>query len=132
MFKKLISPQLAVNTAIVALALLALFHVLILLGVLPNSFIWGAKTTDAAEIAKLETVALIMSLFFLSFFLLKKYLMNKGNSQKVINIFMWIMFIWFTFNIIGNILSSSTIEKVIFIPVSILLSLVSFRLAIEK
>lgn len=132
MFKKLISPQLAVNTAIIILGLLALFHILILLGVLPNSFVWGAKTTDAAEIAKLETVALIMTLFFLAFFLLKKYLMNKGSSQKVINIFMWVMFIWFTFIIIGNILSSSTIEKLIFIPVSIILSLVSLRLALDK
>ena len=130
--KDLISPKLSVNTAILVLGLLALFHILILLGVLPNSFVWGAKTTDAAEIAKLETVALIMSLIFLSFFLIKKYLMNKGNSQKTINIFMWIMFIWFTFNIIGNILSSSTIEKVIFIPVSIILSLVSWRLALQK
>ena len=132
MFKNLISPQLAVKTAVIIFGLLVLFHALILLGVLPNSFVWGAKTTDAAEIAKLETVALIMSLFFLIFFLLKKYLMKNGRSQKAINIFLWIMFIWFTFNIIGNILSSSTIEKIIFIPVSIVLSLASLRLAIEK
>lgn len=132
MFKNLISPKLAVNTATTILGLLALFHILILLGVLPNTFVWGAKTTNASEIAKLETVALIMSLLFLPFFLLKKYLMNKGSSQKLINIFMWIMFIWFTFNIVGNILSLSTIEKVIFIPVSIILSLASLRLAIEK
>jgi len=130
--KNIISAKFAGNFAIALLILLVIMHALILLQILPTNFVWGAKTTDLAEINKLETIALITSLVFLSIFILKMNLLNNGKSQKVINIFIWLMFVWFTFNIVGNILSSSAVEKIIFISVSIILSLASLRLALEK
>ena len=56
----------------------------------------------------------------------------KNKSQKIINIFLWILFLWFLFNIIGNMMSASTLENMLFIPVSAILSLMSLRLALEK
>ena len=58
--------------------------------------------------------------------------MKHDKSQKIINVFLWLIFIWFLFNIIGNVLSASTLEKILFIPLSSILSLMSLRLALEK
>jgi len=130
--KKLISPIVAGNISISILILLIIMHVLIILKVLPSYFVWGGQITDDASLYKLEFIALATIIPFLLIFMIKKWSMKSNKSQKIINVFLWLIFIWFLFNIIGNALSASTLEKILFIPISSILSLMSLRLALEK
>ena len=58
--KKLISAKLAGNILLAALGVLFVFHILVLLGVLPADIVWGGQITDAqTNLVMLETVALV-------------------------------------------------------------------------
>ncbi len=53
-------------------------------------------------------------------------------NQVVIRIGLWAMFVLFFINTIGNLFSINELEKLIFTPVTLVLSLFSLRLAITK
>jgi ABC-type transport system involved in cytochrome bd biosynthesis fused ATPase/permease subunit len=53
-------------------------------------------------------------------------------SLAVIKGVLWIMFVMFFLNTIGNLFSNNDLEKTIFTPITVLLSLGCLRLAINK
>ena len=130
--KNLISFKLAGNLAVTIIVLLIIFHILLLLGIVPSDIVWGGKTTDETTILKLEIFSLITSFIFLVVIFAKLRQSINMKFRKVTNIAVWIIFGYFTLNIIGNLASGVTIEKLIFTPITIILSILLFRLAIEK
>ncbi|MCK5050313.1 MAG: hypothetical protein KAS53_01145 [Candidatus Cloacimonetes bacterium] len=130
--KNLISFKLAGKITIAIIVLLIIFHILLLLGVVPSDIVWGGKTTDEATILKLEIFSLVTSLILLGVIFAKLRQSINIKFRKVTNITVWIIFGYFTLNIIGNLASGVTLEKLIFTPITIILSLLLFRLAIEK
>ncbi len=130
--KKFISPQFAVNVSIVLLVLLLIMHILIILKILPSDFVWAGQIMDDATLFKLELIALATTALFLVVFIVKRFVLKEKKSQRFINIVLWIMFLWFLLNIVGNMQSATSIEKILFIPISAVLALMSLRLALEK
>lgn len=130
--KNLISASAAGTVVLILLAGLLLLHIFILAGVISFDLVWGGNIEYKHEMIRLEIFALVTTVLFILITSYKlKYLKYKRNS-KLINLGIWIMFIYFTLNIVGNILAKTGAERQIFIPVSILLSLFSFRLVLEK
>jgi hypothetical protein len=130
--KKLISIKLAVITLIILMSLLILYHILILIGIIPSDFVWSGRLENQEQVIQFEAVAIFTSIIVMIVITQKmKYLKQKKRS-KVINIGLWIIFAYFVFNIVGNLTSKTTLETIIFTPVSIVLSLLILRLASEK
>ena len=130
--KNLINFKLAGKITITIIVLLIIFHILLLLGVVPSDIVWGGKAPDEATIIKLEIFSLVTSLIFLAVICAKLKQSRNMKFRKVINIAVWIIFGYFLLNIVGNLASGVTIEKLIFTPITIILSILLFRLAIEK
>ena len=63
---------------------------------------------------------------------IKKKILKIKINPKVIQTALWIMVAFFIFNTIGNFLSVNEFEKLVFTPVTIILSLLSLRLALSK
>ncbi len=53
-------------------------------------------------------------------------------NQTLLKVLLWLMFAMFALNTIGNLLSKNLTEALIFTPLTLLLALFSFRLAVEK
>ena len=130
--KNLISFKLAGNLVVTIIVLLIIFHILLLLGIVSSDIVWGGKAADKATIIKLEIFSLVTSLIFLIVICAKLRQSINMKFRKVTNIAVWIIFGYFLFNIVGNLVSEVTLEKLIFTPITIILSLLLFRLAIEK
>jgi hypothetical protein len=131
--KKLISVNLAGKILIIALILLLVFHVLVITGILPSSMVWGGQIEGSApDIITLELIAIVVSLLFLVIVIAKIKAINSKGLRILINISLWFMFVYFTLNILGNITSLDTAEKMIFTPLSIIMALCALRLALEK
>ena len=130
--KKLINIKICGIMLFVLMSLLILFNVLVLVSVIPSDFVWGGRLDSRQKVVQFEAVAVVMSLIFVSVFLIKfKYLKMKKKS-KFIDIGLWIILAYFVFNILGNLTSKATLETFIFTPVSFILSLLILRLALEK
>jgi len=130
--KNLISFKLAGNLAVTIIVLLIIFHVLLLLGVVPSDIVWGGKVADEAIIIKLEIFSLVTSFIFLGIVLLRINQDKLLKFKKSINYAVIVICAYFVFNIAGNLASEVTLEKLIFTPITVILSLLLFRLAIEK
>jgi hypothetical protein len=132
--KKLISAKSAANVLLVAMGALAVFHVLILAKVLPSDIVWGGGRMGVTpnNLVALETTALVITLLFALIIAAKAGYLRVPKLKKVVHIGAWIVFAYFTLNIIGNLASSASVEKLVFTPISIVLSALALRLAIEK
>ena len=130
--KKLISFKLAGDFSIVILILLIVFHILVMAGIIPHTIVWGGRIEEGESLLKFELFGLATSLLFLFIILAKSEYLKLKKYRKIINVAVWIMFVWFLLNIVGNLFSTASPEKLIFTPISIILSILVFRLAIEK
>ena len=130
--KKLISVKLAGNISIVLMVLLIIFHILIMIGIVPHDIVWGGQIKDDVSLMKFEIFALVISFLFLVIVLVKIDYLKFRKFRKITNIAVWIIFVFFLLNTVGNLASGVTLEKLIFTPITIILSVLIFRLAIEK
>jgi hypothetical protein len=130
---KLISVKLAGNIILTILSLMVILHLLIILKILPSDFIWGGQIDNTqSNLFILEILAIGVTLVFIFFTAVKTGYIKNIKLKIFINIGIWFMFIYFLLNIFGNLASTVLLEKMIFTPVTVVLALLTFRLAIEK
>jgi len=130
--KKLISVKLAGNIVIVLMVLMIILHMLIMLRIVPYDIVWGGQIKNDASLMKLEIFALVTLFIFLAIILVKVDYLKFTKFKKITNIAVWIMFVYFLLNTVLNLASGVTLEKLIFTPITIILFVLIFRLAIEK
>jgi hypothetical protein len=131
--KKLISARLAGNILFAALGLLSIFHILVLLKVIPADIVWGGEIQGVpSNLITLETTALVVTLLFILIIAAKLGYVPAGKLSGAVNIGVWLIFVYLLLNTLGNLASGISFEKLIFAPITIVLALCAFRLAIEK
>lgn len=130
--KKLISIRLASNIVITINSIAVLMHVLILLHILPYDFVWGGQLKSEEDLILFETISIVMQILFIFIIAAKAGYVLKGKFRKTINAGIWVLFGIMVLNTIGNLASASGFETMVMTPLTILLALLVFRLAIEK
>ena len=119
--------QLIVSTANVATLLFAVVIVLQILlaaGILPVSMAWGGRQSKLT--ASLRISSIIAAILLGTFIFVIRYragLVGNGPIPAVIMVVSWIITAFMAFNTLGNLASLSTKEKVVFGPITALLTL---------
>ena len=91
--KKRISAKLAGNVLFAALGLLAIFHVLVLLRVIPADIIWGGRIQGVpSNLVTLETIALLVTLLFFVIIAAKTGYVQAGRLSGAVNLGVWLVF----------------------------------------
>ncbi|MBP7167791.1 MAG: hypothetical protein KBB64_09020 [Bacteroidia bacterium] len=97
---------------LLAVTILSLiFHLLIIIGVIPYELTWGGKLESTKEMLVFETISIVINLFFLHTLLQKGSYIRSTYSKKFIRIILWVFFILFILNTAGNIQAVTTFEK---------------------
>ena len=97
---------------LLAVTILSLiFHLLIIIGVIPYELTWGGKLESTKEMLVFETISIVINLFFLHTLLQKGSYIRSTYSRKSIRIILWVFFILFVLNTAGNIQAITTFEK---------------------
>lgn len=129
---KIISAQTAGNILLVLFGLLAAFHILILFNLLPSDIVWGGRAASSSSPGALLTVSLIFNVLFAMVVAAKIGYIDVSGLSRVIDILLWIIFAYLLLNTAGNLASSSSLEKLLFTPITIVAALLVFRLAIGR
>lgn len=79
-----------------------------------------------------EAVSISLNLLMIAIVAIYANFLKWKINQVAIQIGLWVMFVLFFINTIGNLFSINELEKLIFTPVTLLLSLFSLRLALNK
>jgi hypothetical protein len=131
--KRIISAKLAGNILLAALGLVFIFHILVLLRVLPADIVWGGQIRGVeVNLFMLEGVALLVTLVFILIVAAKTGYVQAGKLSGVVNIGVWLIFVFLLLNTLGNFASGVSFENLIAAPLTIILALCALRLAIEK
>jgi hypothetical protein len=80
----------------------------------------------------LEIVSLAVTLLFAAVIAARANFIQQGKFKRTTTIGVWLSFAYFTLDTIGNLFSLSNIESLIFTPITILLSLLTLRLALVE
>ncbi|WP_303311908.1 hypothetical protein [Hymenobacter sp. BT730] len=130
--KLLLTERFTAYALLLLIALTLMFHALIITGVIPFGIVWGGRMKDQAQMLTFETISVAINLVMLGVVAVKAGLLEVRIHPGLIKTALWIMFGLFLLNTLGNLLSKNEVEKMIFTPITLLLSLFSLRLALGK
>jgi len=119
-------------TLISLFCLISVFHVLVLLQIIPFTIVWGGRLKTESDMYVFETISLIINVCMLAVVLIKKEMIRLNMPPKMITVALWLMFLLFFINTLGNLTAIDPFEKIVFTPITMLLSLTSLILALEK
>jgi hypothetical protein len=123
--------KIALIGSISIFSLSILFHLLVIMKVIPSTIVWGGRIENQQELLKFESISIILNVFFLLILLMINTTIKVKVKPIVFRLVLCLMSALFILNTIGNLLAKSSIETMIFTPVTILLSIFSLYLALN-
>ncbi len=129
--KNLISMRFSIDALITIFSLVMIFHVLVLLGIIPFEIVWGGRLKSNEEMIPFEITSIALNAVMVIIVMMRAGLLKVKFNPIVFRVAFWCMFVLFLINTIGNIFSNNHWEQVIFTPLTLLLAVFSLRLAIE-
>lgn len=131
MIKRLISERVAANGMLVLFSLVIVFHLLVLVGIIPSDIVWGGRLQNKQEMVVFELLSIVLNVLMLTVVTIKINLLKVTVNKTIIKGIFWMMFVLFAVNTIGNLFAMSSWETTIFTPITFLLALFSLRLAVQ-
>lgn len=107
------------------------FHLLILLGIIPYSFVWGGLIENTTQMYLFEAVSLIINLLVITIVGIKSGYTKHYLPERIVKLLLWIFLILFALNTVGNLFAQSKLEMLIFTPLTFICTLLFYRMAIE-
>lgn len=122
---------LSVKLTIVILLLVTIFNLSVLLGFIPYDIVWGGRLTTYDDMIVFELVSIALNIFSGFLVMVKTGYILPGLRRSV-NVLIWILPLLNFLGILGNAASKSDTERAMFLPVAIVMFLLTLRIALEK
>lgn len=113
-------------------ALVLVYHLLIITGTIPYEATWAGRLQNEVEMLRFESITIAVNLFILLLVLIKSSYVKIKIPSTVITVFLWLFVALFSLNTVGNLLSASFWEMIIFTPMTALLAIFFWRMAVER
>ncbi|RAK69441.1 hypothetical protein [Hymenobacter edaphi] len=126
------SARFAARALLLIIALTLVFHGLVIGGVVPFQIVWGGRLTGRDELLAFEAVSVGLNLLMLAAVAAWAGLLRVQVPAGLLRAVLWLMVALFALNTVGNLLSTNQFEKLVFTPLTLLLALLSLRLALSK
>ena len=130
--KKIISESAAEKSLLALLSAIMLFHVLVIINVIPYEIIWGGRIRNRRELINLELISIIVNAIMIFVVLIRTGMVGFSIRRRWMRLLFWMMLALFLLNTLGNLVSLNQVEKFIFTPITLFLSFCSLRLALAK
>lgn len=93
------------------LGLIILFHLGVVLKLIPYDIAWGGNLKTDSEMYVFEAISIFINVSIIGLLLMKGRMIKAVIPLKVINIILWIFFALFVLNTIGNLFAETDFEK---------------------
>lgn len=121
------------NIATFLFAVVIVLQILLAAGILPISMAWGGRQSQLT--ASLRIASIIAALLLGAFIYIIRYragLVGNVRIPVLIKVFSWIITAFMAFNTLGNITSLSSNEKLLFGPVTFVLTLACLLVSVSS
>jgi len=127
-----ISQRVATLGLLTLFSLVIVFHILVLVQVIPYKIVWGGRLENDTQMIQFEGISIALNLIMLALVAIYSGYLKWEINRRWIQLGMWIMVALFLLNTVGNLFAINDWERWIFTPITFLLAVFSFRLAIDK
>lgn len=121
----------SIKTLIVLTLIALAYHIIIITELIPYDAVWGGRLKSREQMLQFEFVSIAINLFMLLVILIKGAYIKIKIPKLIVNSFLWLFAILFTFNTVGNLFSVSIWETIIFTPITLISAILYVRLAIS-
>ena len=119
------------TVALTLLSALAVFHLLVLAGIVPP-IVWGGHATSRTAVVMGELISLVLTVLFMGIVSIRAGLLWPGRFRYAAAIGIWCPAVVFALSTIGNLTYAVTTEKLFFAPVSFVLTALAVRLGVVR
>lgn len=105
------NPKIAIKIMLWLLVIVIIFHLCIILKIIPYEITWGGRLKNDSEMYVFETISIIINLILFSILLIKGKYLKEIIPAKIVNVILWIFLVLFGLNTVGNILAKTNFEK---------------------
>jgi hypothetical protein len=88
-----------------------LFHICIIVKIIPYNIAWGGRLTNDNEMYVFESISILINIFLSWLLLMKGEFVQFKFPNKTINLILWIFFALFILNTVGNLFAKTNFEK---------------------
>lgn len=103
--------KIAIKMILGLLCFVILFHLGIIIKVIPYKIAWGGRLQNDGEMYVFETISIILNLFLGFIILMKGRFIKSYFNQKIVNFILWFFLVLFILNTIGNLFAKTDFEK---------------------
>jgi len=121
----------SINILIGLLITVILFHLAVIVRVIPYAIVWGGRLKTDSEMYTFEIISVLVNLFLISVLLIKGGYLKFQVNKNAVNIVLWGFFFVFSLNTIGNILANTTFEK-LFSVLTLVLAILIWNILRKK
>ena len=121
----------SINILIGLLITVILFHLAVIVRVIPYAIVWGGRLKTDSEMYTFEIISVFVNLFLISVLLIKGSYLKFQVNKNAVNIVLWGFFFVFSLNTIGNILANTTFEK-LFSVLTLILAILIWNILRKK
>lgn len=101
----------AIKILLALLTAIILFHLLILVKVVPYELTWGGRLKSDSEMYVFETFSILINLFLAIVLLMKDGYIKPLFPSKTLHIILWFFVVIFAINTLGNVFAKTSLEK---------------------
>jgi FtsH-binding integral membrane protein len=101
----------SINILLTLLAAVIFFHLAVLAKVIPYNIAWGGRLHNDHEMYVFEFLSILINVFLALVLLMKGDFIKLRFKQKTTETILWIFFILFLLNTVGNLFATRYIEK---------------------
>ena len=118
-----VTKNLALKIILGLLSVVIVFHILIIIRIIPFEIVWAGKLKSVSQMYVFEIVSILVNILLLTVLLLKGNIIQHKINSKIINGILWFFVLVFAFNTVGNLLAKSLFEKAVFTPLTLISAL---------
>lgn len=112
-------------------SIVIIFHALVLLRIIPFDIVWAGRLKSVEEMYVFESVSILINCLLIFIILIKGSLIKSRIPIKIINGLLWLFVVLFALNTLGNLTSESNLETYAATPLTFILAILCWRIAIE-
>ncbi len=101
----------AIKITLAIVVTVTVFHLCILVGIIPYEITWGGRLKTDEEMYIFESISIIINLLFAATLLIKGQFIKQLIKEKIVNIILWVFLFLFGLNTIGNLFAETVLEK---------------------
>lgn len=109
----MISKRIALKLMIGLLSLVLIFHLCVLFEIISYKIVWAGKLNSKEEMYVFEAVSILINFFLIIVLYIKFQNIKKSETNRIINIIIWLFVFLFALNTLGNLFAENLIEQIL-------------------